>query len=339
MSQVKAGMHQPSGKKGPAEKRAGEQTARPEEAGCSSMSHSGKFHTLAQNQMQELSHLQQKVRIGRVVSSLLLQHVKNTVKTFEELLSSKSIDRSTELYFQEQLSKGRRMAESIAEKFSTDDCTNTKTQTRQASLTLSILREIQRKHEVLEVLETQQDARSQNQPQIHTSSPTPPPDEQRARSSVTGANVSLAIPADSAVLLSNNSGGRSAQPSYLQSSTTQPSGTPGPGHHGCSSPGEEMRPQKMNASGDLSSFSSLYRPNSKPSGSDLLEKNLIEIHTLRQRLEESVCINDRLRERLGHVLSSTEQGKSTAQPALTVSRAPPRSCTQSHSSGSGQDSL
>lgn len=27
-----------------------------------------------------------------------------------------------------------------------------------------------------------------------------------------------------------------------------------------------MRPQKMNASGHLSSFSSLYRPNSKPSG-------------------------------------------------------------------------
>uniref|UniRef100_G1U8W7 Myomegalin-like n=1 Tax=Oryctolagus cuniculus TaxID=9986 RepID=G1U8W7_RABIT len=302
MSQVKAGMHQPSGKKGPAEKRAGEQTARPEEAGCSSMSHSGKFHTLAQNQMQELSHLQQKVRIGRVVSSLLLQHVKNTVKTFEELLSSKSIDRSTELYFQEQLSKGRRMAESIAEKFSTGMWTRVE---EGFQALLSILREIQRKHEVLEVLETQQDARSQNQPQIHTSSPTPPPDEQRA-------HVSLAIPADSAVLLSNNSGGRSAQPSYLQSSTTQPSGTPGPGHHGCSSPGEEMRPQKMNASGDLSSFSSLYRPNSKPSGSDLLEKNLIEIHTLRQRLEESVCINDRLRERLGHVLSSTEQGKKCA---------------------------
>ncbi|XP_049558109.1 myomegalin isoform X21 [Orcinus orca] len=41
---------------------------------------------------------------------------------------------------------------------------------------------------------------------------------------------------------------------------------------------------------------------------DLLEEHLGEIRNLRQRLEESICINDRLREQLEHRLSSTARG-------------------------------
>ncbi|XP_059884269.1 myomegalin isoform X28 [Delphinus delphis] len=44
------------------------------------------------------------------------------------------------------------------------------------------------------------------------------------------------------------------------------------------------------------------------SGTDLLEEHLGEIRNLRQRLEESICINDRLREQLEHRLSSTARG-------------------------------
>ncbi|XP_011817606.1 PREDICTED: myomegalin-like [Colobus angolensis palliatus] len=96
-----------------------------------------------------------------------------------------------------------------------------------------------------------------------------------------------------------------------------------------------MRPQKMNASGDLASFSCLYQPNSETSvAADLLEKNLAEIQKLRQRLEESVSLNDRLRERLEHVLSNGDQGKGTAQSTVA-----PRSYTQSHSSSCGEDIL
>lgn len=43
-------------------------------------------------------------------------------------------------------------------------------------------------------------------------------------------------------------------------------------------------------------------------GADLLEEHLGEIRNLRQRLEESICINDRLREQLEHRLSSTARG-------------------------------
>lgn len=59
------------------------------------------------------------MRMGRAFSSLLMQHVSNTVKTFEELLSRNRVDRYMEQHFREQLSKGSQLAESLASKFST----------------------------------------------------------------------------------------------------------------------------------------------------------------------------------------------------------------------------
>ncbi|XP_008581251.1 PREDICTED: myomegalin [Galeopterus variegatus] len=81
-----------------------------------------------------------------------------------------------------------------------------------------------------------------------------------------------------------------------------------PGYLGSSGQWDIMRPQKGSISGDLTSGSSVYQLNSKPTGADLLEEHLSEIRNLRQRLEESICINDRLREQLEHRLSSTTRG-------------------------------
>ncbi|XP_026953463.1 myomegalin [Sagmatias obliquidens] len=350
MFQLKTVMHQPSEKKGPAERGVNEQKTQPEKVGFSSVSHSGKY-SLIQDQARELTHLREKMRIGRAVSSLLIQHVKNTVKTFEELLSSNKIDCHMEQHFREQLAKGSQLAESLASKFNTDDCISKKNQREQVLQDLSILRELQKKGKMTEVLETKQDARPQTRPQTHSSShaqsaahrspssTSPLFDEQEVRPAVDVANESPATPADSGSLPSNHSEAMSAQPFYPLSGTTQLSGTPDPGLHGSSGPWDEMRPQKMNASGNLSSFSSLYQPNSKPSGADLLEKNPVEIQNLRQRLEESIFINDRLRERLEYVLSKAHQGKRTAQPAPDISLATPRSYIESHYSGSGKDIL
>nr|XP_012609581.1 myomegalin [Microcebus murinus] len=342
---MKAGMmHQHLEKKGPAEKGMNEQKTQPGEAGLSSVSHSGKYHSLIQDQARELTHLRQKMRIGKAVSSLLIQHVKNTVKTFEELLSSNSIDHYMEQHFREQLAKGSQLAESLASKFSTDDYTSKKDQAGRAPLTLSILREIHKKSKVREFLETKQDAGSQIGSSSHAqsaahwarSSTCPWLGEQEAHPAVDAVNVSHAVPADSAASPSSHPGARPAQTFCPPRDTTQLSRTP---EHGSSGPWEEMRPQKMNASGNLASFSSSYWPNSKSSGADLLEKNLAEIQNLRQRLEESVCVNDRLRERLERVLSSADPGKSTAQSAPDVSLKAPRSYTQSHSSDFYQDIL
>ncbi|KAM8932000.1 myomegalin-like isoform 1-T3 [Lycaon pictus] len=326
MLQLKAGMQQPL-EKGPAERRVDEQQTQPEEAGSSSVSHSGKYHSLIQDQARELTHLRQKMRMGRAFSSLLIQHVRNTMKTFEELLSSNKVDHYMEQHFREHLTKGSQLAESLASKFDTDACTHEK---NEAGQMLRTLRHREREKEA----ETQEEGEAGSMPGARRGTRS-----QDSRIAPWAKDVSPATPADSASLLSNHSDARSTQPFYPLSGTTQLSGTPGPGHHGSSGLWDKMRPQKMNASGHLSSFSSSYQPNSKPSGADLLEKNLVEIQNLRQRLEESICINDRLQKRLEHVLSNTEQGKSTRQSIPGVSLATPHSYAQSHPSRSAQDVL
>ena len=54
-------------------------------------------------------------------------------------------------------------------------------------------------------------------------------------------------------------------------------------------------------------------------GADLLEEHLGEIRNLRQRLEESICINDRLREQLEHRLSSTTRESGRRGPGPPIS--------------------
>nr|XP_025714096.1 myomegalin isoform X4 [Callorhinus ursinus] len=272
MLQLKAGMQQPL-ERGPAERRVDGQQTQPEEAGSASVSHSRKYHSLIQDQARELTHLRQKMRMGRAFSSLLIQHVRNTVRAFEELLSSSRVDRYMEQHFREQLTKGSQLAESLTSKFSTGDCTSEKNQARQMRRTLSLLREMHKKGKVTEVLRTRQEAQPHTLPQIHSS------------------------------------------------------------NHGQSAP-------HMSSS----SISPLHeeqeeRPSVDVARADLLEKNLVEIQNLRQRLEESICLNDCLQERLEHVLSCADKGKSTTRSAPGVSLATPHSFVQSHSSGSAQDVL
>ncbi|XP_055975589.1 myomegalin isoform X4 [Sorex fumeus] len=125
-----------------------------------------------------------------------------------------------------------------------------------------------------------------------------------------GESVSSVNPASPATLLSNNSEANSSH----YHNPSQPHSLRGaielgrilePGYPSSSGQWDLMTPQKGSVSGDLSSGSSVYQLNSKPTGADLLEEHLGEIRNLRQRLEESICTNDRLREQLEHRLSST----------------------------------
>uniref|UniRef100_A0A2I3TMC4 Phosphodiesterase 4D interacting protein n=1 Tax=Pan troglodytes TaxID=9598 RepID=A0A2I3TMC4_PANTR len=143
--------------------------------------------------------------------------------------------------------------------------------------------------------------------------PTPQNTPKEANQAHSGA--STVPPASTATLLSND---LEADPSYYLNSA-QPHSPPRgtielgrilePGYLGSSGKWDVIRPQKGSVSGDLSSGSSVYQLNSKPTGADLLEEHLGEIRNLRQRLEESICINDRLREQLEHRLSSTARGR------------------------------
>ncbi|XP_030880447.1 myomegalin isoform X14 [Leptonychotes weddellii] len=95
-----------------------------------------------------------------------------------------------------------------------------------------------------------------------------------------------------------------------------------PGYLGSGSQWDVMRPQKGSVSGDLSSGSSVCQLNSKPTGADLLEEHLGEIRNLRQRLEESICINDRLREQLEHRLSCAARGNGSTSNFYSPSLEP-----------------
>uniref|UniRef100_A0A8C7AZM4 Uncharacterized protein n=1 Tax=Neovison vison TaxID=452646 RepID=A0A8C7AZM4_NEOVI len=81
-----------------------------------------------------------------------------------------------------------------------------------------------------------------------------------------------------------------------------------PSYLGSGGQWDVMRPQKGSVSGDLSSGSSVCQLNSKPTGADLLEEHLGEIRNLRQCLEESICINNQLREQFEHQLSCAARG-------------------------------
>ncbi|XP_057166731.1 myomegalin isoform X10 [Ursus arctos] len=133
-----------------------------------------------------------------------------------------------------------------------------------------------------------------------------------------GESVSTVHPPSPAALPSNHLEATSshylnpAQPHSPLRGSTELGRILDPGYLGSGSQWDVMRPQKGSVSGDLSSGSSVCQLNSKPTGADLLEEHLGEIRNLRQRLEESICINDRLREQLEHRLSCTARGNGSS---------------------------
>ncbi|KAF6293418.1 phosphodiesterase 4D interacting protein [Rhinolophus ferrumequinum] len=361
----------------------------------------GKYDSLIQDQARELSYLRQKIREGRGICYLLMQHAKDTVKSFEDLLRSNDIDYYLGQSFREQLAQGSQLTERLTSKLSTKDHKSEKDQAGLEPLALRLSRELQEKEKVIEVLQAKLDAQSLTPsssqalsdchrspssssflsdeleacsdmdvaseytqyeekkaspghsglhfPTIPTlvslpraplpSAPasflpfrsTGPPllgccetpgvslaeaqQELQMLQKQLGESISTVHPASPATLPSNH---LEAKPShYLHPAQPQspPRGTIElgrilePRYLGSSDHWDIMRPQKGSAaSGDVSSGSSVCQLHSKPTGADLLEEHLGEIRNLRQRLEESICINDRLREQLEHRLSSTARG-------------------------------
>ncbi|XP_074174552.1 myomegalin isoform X33 [Rhinolophus sinicus] len=350
----------------------------------------GKYDSLIQDQARELSYLRQKIREGRGICYLLMQHAKDTVKSFEDLLRSNDIDYYLGQSFREQLAQGSQLTERLTGKLSTKDHKSEKDQAGLEPLALRLSRELQEKEKVIEVLQAKLDAQSltpsssqalsdshrspssssflsdeleacsdmdvaseytqyeEKKPapghsdSIHhsrhsavlsskpsaTSAPQgvkaepssnpsslPAPQKTPQEASPAHPGVSTVHPASPATLPSNH---LEAKPShYLH--PTQPQSPPRgtielgrilePRYLGSSDHWDVMRPQKGSAaSGDVSSGSSVCQLHAKPTGADLLEEHLGEIRNLRQRLEESICINDRLREQLEHRLSSTARG-------------------------------
>lgn len=82
-----------------------------------------KYDSLIQDQARELSYLRQKIREGRGICYLLIQHAKDTVKSFEDLLRSNDIDYYLGQSFREQLAQGSQLTERLTSKLSTSELT------------------------------------------------------------------------------------------------------------------------------------------------------------------------------------------------------------------------
>uniref|UniRef100_A0A8C6ALU0 Olduvai domain-containing protein n=1 Tax=Monodon monoceros TaxID=40151 RepID=A0A8C6ALU0_MONMO len=293
-----------------------------------------KYDSLIQDQARELSYLRQKIREGRGICYLLTQHAKDTVKSFEDLLRSNDIDYYLGQSFREQLAQGSQLTERLTSKLSTMTLGSAVVLLHPTRLS----RELQEKEKVIEVLQATLDARS-----LTPSSSRALSDSHRSPSSSSFSSdepeacVSNVHPASPATLPTKHLEASSshylspAQPLSPLRGTTELGRILEPGYLGSGGQWDMMRPQKGSISGEPSSGSSMYQLNSKPTGTDLLEEHLGEIRNLRQRLEESICINDRLREQLEHRLSSTARGSGRRGPGLPVSGSTPNSHSYSHS--------
>ncbi|XP_056675250.1 myomegalin isoform X6 [Monodelphis domestica] len=424
----------------------------------------GKYDSLIQAQARELSHLRQKIREGRGVCHILSQHLRDTVKSFEDLLRGTDIDYYLGQSFREQLAQGSQLAERLTNKLNTKDREKMDDQSSHELLALRLSKELQEKEKVIEALQSKLNARSLTPSSSHALS-----DSHRSPSSTSFLSEDMEGSSDMDVASeytqyeddcadkaspnlpdSIHHSGKSAAPSSNPSSTTTshgakkesssipatmpssqkppkeasqahtglyfnsmpkpvglrqppfsstpsiflPFGPPPPSAPpllGCcgtsvfslaeaqqelqmlqkqlgesispptpamtaplpsnlaevgsphclhtphrtsqshplgisaelcrsadsglvSNSGlwEPIRPQKGSALGDLSSNSSVCQPQSKLTGADLLEEHLSEIRNLRQRLEESICINDRLREQLEDRISSATRANGSS---------------------------
>ncbi|XP_074859294.1 myomegalin isoform X3 [Carettochelys insculpta] len=118
-----------------------------------------KYDSLIQAQARELSHLRQTMREGRGVGHLLAQHLRDTVKSFEELLRGTEIDYYMGQGFREHLAQGSQLAERLSSKLSSRDGWDSEDKAGQESVVLRLSKELREKERLIESLEAKLRAR------------------------------------------------------------------------------------------------------------------------------------------------------------------------------------
>ncbi|KAL7842171.1 hypothetical protein SRHO_G00238600 [Serrasalmus rhombeus] len=291
----------------------------------------GKYNTLIQAQARELSHLRQRMREGRGICHILTQHLGDTTKAFEELLRANDIDYYMGQSFREQLSQSSSLAQRISIKISGRDRSELQDDKMgHELLALRLSKELQQKDKIIESLHTKLQQRPETPSSSHAPSETT---DQSDRTSFvsdergsTNEDLELCSDVDAVseyaqetAPTSNNAGFSLPHslssyplmgPTALDSSSyTQLS------HHSLHQPqktesslvgssalwGTENMVQPIRGFPGVPGYSS----GNSQSGVDLIEEHLCEIRTLRQRLEDSIRTNERLRQQLEGRLATT----------------------------------
>ncbi|XP_071291851.1 myomegalin isoform X7 [Agelaius tricolor] len=356
----------------------------------------GKYNSLIQAQARELSHLRQVLREGRGLSRSLAQHLRDALRSFEDLLRGTDIDYYLGQGFREQLAQGRHLAERLSDKLGIRDRQDGEDKTSHELLAQRLSRELQEKEKVIESLEVKLQERSESpgsscppsesshsassssftseglepcsdgdaaseysqcheEPAQHTglhfdslsqpaSAPLPalapglspflpagpPPAVAPPLLGCCGNSVCSLAEAQQELQVLRRQLGESVTLPMAPAKPTVPLGPFGEGskapasfcrHGALQGPAElphglwDVPPPSQLLYGALSLG---YPCGQKLTGADLLEEHLVEIRNLRQRLEESICTNDRLREQLERRLA----GKGSGLPSDVYAQTP-----------------
>ncbi|XP_039241040.1 myomegalin-like isoform X3 [Pipra filicauda] len=298
----------------------------------------GKYNSLIQAQARELSHLRQMLREGRGVSRSLAQHLRDALRSFEDLLRGTDIDYYLGQGFREQLAQGRQLAERLSDKLGTRDRQDGEDKTSHELLALRLSRKLQEKEKVIESLEVKLQDRSES-----PGSSCPPSESSHSAtsSSFTSEGLEPCSDGDAASECSQCH----EEPAQLTGvalpvAPAKPTVPLGPFGEGSKAPASFCQHGALQSLAELPGATSarvlwdVPPPGQTPygalplgctssqklTGADLLEEHLVEIRSLRQRLEESICTNDRLREQLERRLASTS--KASGLPSDVYARTP-----------------
>ncbi|XP_050818928.1 myomegalin isoform X12 [Gopherus flavomarginatus] len=328
----------------------------------------GKYDSLIQAQARELSHLRQKMREGRSVCHLLTQHLRDTVKSFEELLRGTDIDYYMGQSFREHLAQGGQLAERLSSKLSSRDRSDVEDKTGHEFVALRLSKELREKERMIETLQAKLQELCETPSSSRALSESP---RSNSSASFLSDGPEACSDGDASSEYSQLQGDRSEQPSRRLTDVTHPAAlasnpSPAAAPHQASAesirgyptgPSSQHPPMDSGQTRTGLHFDSLSKPLSVPltpapgpsaflpfgpppptpsallgccgtpvfslaevqqelhmlqkqlgESADLLEGHLAEIRSLRQRLEESICINDRLREQLEKRLATTAKG-------------------------------
>ncbi|KAM6066210.1 myomegalin isoform 2-T2 [Chlamydotis macqueenii] len=358
----------------------------------------GKYDSLIQAQARELSHLRQTVREVRGMSHSLAQHLRDALRSFEELLRGTDIDYYLGQSFREQLAQGGQLAERLSNKLGTRDRQDREDKTSHELLVLRLSRDLREKEKVIESLEAKLQERCESPGSSH-----PPSESSCSATSASFVSEGLEPCSDrdvaSECIQCHEEPARLAglqfdslykpisaplpflapgMPPFLPAGPPPPTATP---HLGCCGPpicslaeaqqelqvlrrqlGESVTlpvapakptaplgplgegskaPTSLCQHGMLQSLAEVPRatetralwdvpppgqplygalPSGYPSSQKLTGADLLEIRSLCQRLEESICTNDRLREQLERCLAPT--GKASGLPSDVYAQGP-----------------
>ncbi|XP_075954462.1 myomegalin-like [Anarhichas minor] len=133
----------------------------------------GNYNSLIQAQARELSHLRQRVREGQGVGHILIQHLGDTTKTFEELLRANDIDYYMGQSFREQLAQNSALAQRVLAKISgRNRAESHDDKTGHELLALRLSKELQQKDKIIESLHSKLQQRPETPSSCHALSET-----------------------------------------------------------------------------------------------------------------------------------------------------------------------